>query len=78
MLTGTLEVQQLAGAAQPTLVILAAPPSNHKIAEWIESKGPERSLHSNPPAMVRSTFHYTRLLGSDPQLYGLLLTWFPP
>lgn len=27
MLTGTLEVQQLAGAAQSTLIMLAAPPS---------------------------------------------------
>lgn len=38
MLTGTLGVQQLAGAAQPTLIMLEAPPSDRRITEWIGSE----------------------------------------
>lgn len=38
MLTGILEVQQLASAAQPTLITLTSPPSDQKITEGIGSE----------------------------------------
>lgn len=74
MLTGTLEVQQLGSAAQPTLIMLAGLIKSQN--GWGQ-KGHERSSHSNPSAMVSITFHWTRLFRSDPQLCGLLLTLFP-
>lgn len=42
--------------------------ANHGLIQWVGWKGLQRSCTSNPSAMDRNTFHWTRLFRASPSL----------